>query len=403
MSNRLIQNIFAAFKSHLDTSPQPLKNRKAIHAITHCRTREMGLSYFTCSDNHVGIEQYHSCRNRSCFLCAQKKRLEWVEAQKKRLFNTPHFHVVFTLPHEYLSLWRYNEALFSQLLFKASQNTLRELLGDEKYGGITPGILMALHTWGRQLTLHPHTHCLVSAGGLNNQGEWKALGEYLVPGGVIRSVYRGKLQALLRDSVKSGNLKWPPDMSLGQFWGTYSSLYKKPWCVRIEDRYDHGKGVLLYLARYCKGGPINPKQIRSIDKKQIELSYLDHRDKRVKRLQLKPNEFLRRLLEHVPALGIHTVRYYGLYASAAKKKHALCLEVLGSLSGFKVASSDSLITMLLYCKTCGKPSTLSCQTWPSKKGKGNSIYRVYRFDLADGFIQQADECRPGSALRGGDP
>ncbi|EXJ12524.1 hypothetical protein D791_00769 [Nitrincola nitratireducens] len=41
-----------------------------------------------------------------------------------------------TLPHEYLALWRYNEALFTRLLFRASQESLLELLADRKYGGI---------------------------------------------------------------------------------------------------------------------------------------------------------------------------------------------------------------------------------------------------------------------------
>ncbi len=245
MSNRLIQNIFSTYQSQLDTSPQPLKNRKAIYAITHCRTRKMGVSYYACAESHKGIEQFHSCRNRSCYLCAQKKRLEWIEKQKSRLFNTPHFHVIFTLPHEYLSLWRYNEALFASIIFKASQNTLLELMKDEKYGGVTPGILMALHTWGRQLSLHPHTHCLVSAGGLDQQGMWKALGTFLMPGGVIRRVYRGKVQALLKEYAMSGELMLPPDLSLSQFWVMHKGLYKKEWSVRIEERYEHGKGVLL--------------------------------------------------------------------------------------------------------------------------------------------------------------
>jgi len=58
----------------------------------------------------------------------------------------PHFHVIFTLRHEYLPLWRYNEALFARVLFKASQEILQQLLGQKRYGGVTLGILMVLHT-----------------------------------------------------------------------------------------------------------------------------------------------------------------------------------------------------------------------------------------------------------------
>src|SRR5690554_2297343 len=164
MPDRTIQRLFLSCQSALDASPQPLKNRQAISAITQCRTRDLGVSFYACPEGHGRWEHCHSCRHRSCYLCAQKRRLEWIEAQKQRLLDVPHFHVIFTLPHEYLSLWRYNEALFARLLFRASQESLQELLADPKYGRVRPGILMTLHTWGRQLTLHPHTHCLVTAG-----------------------------------------------------------------------------------------------------------------------------------------------------------------------------------------------------------------------------------------------
>lgn len=381
MSNKVIQNIFSTYADYLNKSAQPLKNRKAIYALTHCRTREMGVSYYSCSENHKGIEQFHSCRHRSCFLCAQKKRLEWIESQKNRLLNIPHFHVIFTLPHEYLSTWRYNESLFTRIIFQASQNTLLELMADKKYGGITPGILMALHTWGRQLTLHPHTHCLVTAGGLTSNGEWADTGVFLLPSGVIRKVYRGKLQSLLRDYLLQGELKLPPEMSESDFWRMHRSLYKKEWSVRIEERYEHGKGVLLYLARYCKGGPVNPKQIDVSCRRSVEMRYLDHRDKRTKALSLKHEEFLRRILEHVPPSGIHTIRYYGVYAPASKEKHLSCVAKHGTLEGVKASSGSQIQSMLLYCKTCGRPSTLSYQLW-SRVPKGISINResssVYR-------------------------
>lgn len=390
MSNRSIQNVFIAFQEQLAHTKQPLKNHKAIDAITHCRTRDMGVSVYTCRHGHAPIEQFHSCRHRSCYLCAQKKRLEWIEQQQSRILNTAHFHVIFTLPHEYLPLWRYNEAFFSRLLFKASQQTLLELLADARYGGITPGILMALHTWGRQLTLHPHTHCLVSAGGINAQDEWQALGNFLLPSGVIRRVYRGKVQAFLQAAFTSGELVLPPDWSPEHFWQHYRALYQKHWNVRIEERYHHGKGVVLYLARYCKGGPVHPKQLQSVTNKAVTMRYLDHRDKRVKYQRLAPMDFIKRLLQHVPPSGLHTVRYYGLYASACKAKYQHCRNLLGTVRGLSLGYSAKLTSMLLYCKTCGAPAQLSYQLWRARQ-KGISINKGRLQHRAGGSVQQDDE------------
>lgn len=102
MPNRTIQKLFRAYKPELDSKPQPLKNRKAIEALTLCQTRDLGVSHYACPKGHEHWEQFHSCRHRSCYVCAERKRVEWIEKQKQRLLDLPHFHVVFTLPQEYL-------------------------------------------------------------------------------------------------------------------------------------------------------------------------------------------------------------------------------------------------------------------------------------------------------------
>lgn len=398
MPSRTIQNLFIAHKSHLDKTPQSLKNRKAISALTVCQTRDMGISFYACPEGHETREQYHSCRHRSCYLCAQKKRVEWIEKQKHRLFNTPHFHVIFTLPHEFLPLWRYNESLFTKLLFLASQKSLLELIEDPKHWGVTPGILMTLHTWGRQLTLHPHTHCLVTAGGLTPSGKWKAIDKFLLPGGVLRRYYRGKVQALLKEAFERGELILPPDMTVQDFWHQHRALYRKDWSVRIEERYEHGKGVLLYLARYCKGGPLNPEQIAFWDGKRIDMRYLDHRDKRIKYQRLEPLQLIQRLLQHVPAMGVHTARYYGLYAPAAKQRHAQVLDQYGSLAGVDARRGLDLKAMLLCCKACGVPFKLVGRQW-RRAPKGNSIIKSGCGLGASGYLQQHDAPYIASAPR----
>ncbi len=394
MPKRTIQKLLRAYKPVLDGTPQPLKNRKAIEALALCQTRELGVSHYGCPEGHEHWEQFHSCRHRSCYVCSERKRVEWVEKQKQRLFDTPHFHVVFTLPHEYLSLWRYNEALFAKLLFKASQQSLLELMADRKYGGLTPGLLMTLHTWGRQLNLHPHTHCLVTAGGLTPGNRWKATGEFLLPGPVLRRYYRGKVQALLKEALQRGELTLPPDMTIQQLWQHYRALYRKTWSVRIEERYEHGKGVMLYLARYCKGGPLHPSQIKGWEQGDIKMSYLDHRDKRIKEQRLTPLGLAERLLQHVPARGVHTVRYYGLYAPAAKQRHRRALAQHGNLEDVKASRGLDLRTVLLCCKRCGAPARLLSQRW-GKAPKGNSFIRRRRTLRAGGYVQQNVERETG--------
>jgi hypothetical protein len=227
----------------------------------------------------------------------------------------------------------------------------------------------------------------VTAGGIRGSGEWHDLGDYLLPSAVLRRYYRGKVQALLRQAALEQRLTLPPDMSEPSFWQQHRRLYQKEWSVRIEDRYAHGKGVMLYLARYCKGGPMRPEQIRGWDGKRLEMSYLDHRDKRIKRQQLTPLQLIQRLLQHVPASGVHTVRYYGLYAPAAKQRHQQVLARHGNLAGLKARRMLPPEQVLLCCRTCGTPAALVGQRW-RKTSKGNSFIKKVRGLGASGSVQQ---------------
>ncbi|NRS91426.1 hypothetical protein HNQ03_000493, partial [Chryseobacterium sp. 16F] len=35
------------------------------------------------------------------------------------------------------------------------------------------GMIAILHTWGQNLSIHPHLHCIVPGGGIDENGKWK--------------------------------------------------------------------------------------------------------------------------------------------------------------------------------------------------------------------------------------
>lgn len=92
MSKDLLQKLFRYYESQLLSRPHPLKNHWALYSLTRCRTRDLGVSVYQCKHKHKPIEQYHSCRHQSCYICAQKARLKWIDQQKERLLDCPHFH-----------------------------------------------------------------------------------------------------------------------------------------------------------------------------------------------------------------------------------------------------------------------------------------------------------------------
>ena len=96
-----------------------------------------------------------------------------IEARRQELLPVKYYHVVFTLPHELNSIILGHRKILFKLLFDASAQTLLTFAKDVKYLGATPGIISVLHTWGQQLSFHPHIHCIVSGGGTTAESEWK--------------------------------------------------------------------------------------------------------------------------------------------------------------------------------------------------------------------------------------
>jgi hypothetical protein len=124
---RILQQHFFDFALH--NSVSNAMSHAALQ-IMNCRTAAMGDHINSCPDGHFHQIAYNSCRHRSCPQCAWLPREQWLSQWKQRLLVCPHRHCIFTLPHDFNSVWRYNKAEFSEVLFHAASETLQELLGD---------------------------------------------------------------------------------------------------------------------------------------------------------------------------------------------------------------------------------------------------------------------------------
>lgn len=308
---------------HFDTYRQhhgcSLAQLRAVDSVTRCRTAALGGHVQCCENGHIQGVWYNSCRHRSCPQCNGLKKARWLSRLQSVLLNCPHHHMIFTLPSELHVLWQYNRALMTDLLFQAVQQTLNTFSRDKRYLNAQPGIISALHTWGRDLSLHPHIHCLISHGGLAQNGTWvepkKAI---LFPQKPLMMVYRGKLLASLKEAVLANSLSIPASHS--RLINLFNRLGRKDWVVHCCKRYDYGEGVATYLARYVKGGPFSPSQINAIRQGMVHFIYRSHQTKRQEKAVLEVGQFIRRWLNHVPLPGKASVRYAGLYSSAARKK-----------------------------------------------------------------------------------
>ena len=331
-----LQTIFQdAFPAYEQTHALPAHVRKAARAIMQCRTAALGGHVQACPDGHMARVWYNSCRHRACPQCAYLQTEHWLALQQARLLACDHYHVIFTLPHELNPLWLANVPVMTTLLFQAVRDTLGTLLADPKYLGAQPGILAALHTWSQTLVLHPHLHCLVTGGGLTPAGQWVAVRHgFLLPARVVMAVFRGKMVAAIRQTLARGALALPEPMRPQQLINLLNRLghpTKTKWNVRIMERYRHGAGVVTYLARYLRGGPIKNARLVAFDGDRVTFSIV--RDMRgvatSPRMTLSVADFLQRWLLHVPVPHTRVVRLYGLYHHTSAAALTRCRAQLG--------------------------------------------------------------------------
>jgi hypothetical protein len=217
-----------------------------------------------CSEGHIERVWYNSCKHRICPQCNQIQIERWLDFQEVRLIIYSHHHLIFTLPHDLNGLWVSNTAVMTGILFRAVQETLMELTADSRYLGAEPGFLLALHTWGRSLSLHPHLHCLVTDGGLDGTEDWvKPKKSCFLPARVVMVLFRGKFLAFLRKAEERGEVRLPWDWEGQDFRKCLSKLYRTKWNVHLQARYAHGEGVVKYLARYVRGDALKNRTGRS--------------------------------------------------------------------------------------------------------------------------------------------
>jgi hypothetical protein len=284
------------------------QQRKTLKAIEHCRTSALGGHIDVCSDCATIHISYNSCRNRHCPKCQGHKRAQWIQSRMADLLPCTYYHVVFTLPQQINPLAVENPVLVYTALFKAAWQTLQQF---GTTAGLQLGMIAVLHTWGQNLSVHPHLHCIVPGGGINSQNKWQKQlrsNNYLFAVKALSKVFRAKYVALLRAGVVADQL-------------LLDSLFDQPWVVYAKRPFAGPAQVIEYLGRYTHKVAISNHRIKLVQNKQVSFSYKDYRDKvpQQKLMTLSATEFIRRFSQHILPHRFVRIRHYGILSSNWKR------------------------------------------------------------------------------------
>ncbi|MEJ7679803.1 MAG: transposase [Segetibacter sp.] len=255
--------------------------QNVMQRLKTCRTAALGYHAYRCSEEACGHikYQYHSCHDRHCPNWGALKKQEWIEARMQELLPAKYYHVVFTLPHELNSLVLGHRNLLFKLLFDASSQTLLTFAKDPKYLNSLPGIISVLHTWGQQLSFHPHVHCIVSGGGITKDNTWKEARkskyDFLFPVKAMKEVYRAKFLEALQQMTAKGEVIMPQGTDDKEL---INLLYRKEWIVYAKAPFGGPHAVIEYLGRYTHKVAISNHRICSIDDDSVTFNYKDYAD-----------------------------------------------------------------------------------------------------------------------------
>jgi hypothetical protein len=313
------------------------EQRRVLDDVAVCRTATLGGHVLECPGCGHQEVSYNSCGNRHCPKCQATAAARWLETQAADLLETPYFHVVFTLPSALGPVARSNPHTVYGLLMRAAAETLLEVAANPKHLGAEVGVLAVLHTWGQNLALHPHVHCVVTGGGLApDESRWIAgCDDYFLPVPILRRVFRGKFLAELRAAFKRGRLRFPGKLAvLGDsepFNRLLSETVRTDWVVYAKRPTKGPATVLKYLARYTHRAAISNRRLVSLADGRVSFRWKDYaHGSRQETMTLAAVEFVRRFLMHVLPSGFVRVRHYGLLANRHRReKLARCRELLG--------------------------------------------------------------------------
>lgn len=286
--------------------------KRTLSALQKCRTLALGGHIDKCDEcGHIRVS-YNSCRNRHCPKCQNTQREEWIENRKQDLLPVPYFHVVFTVPDKLNGLFLFDPDRMYNILFHAAWETIAQFSYTKLHA--ETGMVAVLHTWGQNLSLHPHIHCVVPGGGIDYKNEWKQVkisdnGKvYLFPVKNLSVVFRGKFITSLQKQL-------PQEKTFVR------ELYKTPWVVYAKEPFGGPEQVVEYLGRYTHKVAISNHRILSINEDGVRFKYRDYRDNnRQKEMTLKGPEFLRRFCQHIMSKGFVRIRHFGLLSTAKRNQ-----------------------------------------------------------------------------------
>ena len=345
----ILQNIFTDYYEEIVYTLHPRKTEmENIDKMIHCGDPSFGGAMYGCP--HCGKLKFvpFRCHSRFCPTCGNKYAMERTTCMSFKLVNVTHRHCVFTIDENLRAFFLSDRSLLDCLFHSVNSVISRMFYKLNKSKNFTPGFIMVLHTFGRDLKWNPHIHCLISEGGYSDDGFWRPVKifSYTFLRNAFRTALLNELESRIGPSFKKVKAKCYSEHQQGFY------VYAKPSLCDPNT-------VIKYIGRYLGRPVIATSRIDKYDGEMVTFHYNRHEDGQYVEETIPAMEFIRRLIRHIPEKHFKMIRYGGIYArhreidqklyrAVSKSKH----HIYRSFNQWRTAILSSFGYDPLTCPDC---------------------------------------------------
>lgn len=345
----VLQQIFTDYYEEIEYILHPRKTEmENIDKMIHCGDPSFGGAMYGCP--HCGKLKFvpFRCHSRFCPTCGNKYTMDRTTSMSFKLVNVTHRHCVFTIDENLREFFLKDRSLLDCLFHSVNSVITRMFFKMNKSKNFTPGFIMVLHTFGRDLKWNPHIHCLISEGGYSDDGFWRNVKhfDYTFLRNAFRTALLNEMESKIGSSFKEVKAKCYREHQQGFY------VYAKP--NLCDPRI-----VVKYIGRYLGRPVIATSRIDKYDGEMVTFHYNRHEDEQYIEETIPAMEFIQRLIRHIPEKHFKMIRYGGIYArhreidsklyrAISKSKH----HIYRSFNQWRTAILSSFGYDPLVCPDC---------------------------------------------------
>lgn len=295
---------------------------KEVHKMMGCSDFNNGFSLFECPNCNQFTRVPFTCKSRFCNKCGIIYARNRANSITKKTLNVSHRHVVFTIDSDLRFYFKEDRNLLD-CLFKAVESTLFFVLKKcgRKSENLTPGFIMVLHTFGRDLKWNPHIHVLLTEGGMTNLGTYKKV-NYLDYKQLRRSFMKQLFDSLSKFVHVFGGKHEFYQLKHKSYKNHNDGFYvfAPPQKSLAKDQKGQQQ-VVNYLLRYAGRPVMAQSRIEAYGKEAqiIQYWYQPHDSKDIVNITENIFVFIGKLFQHILPSNFKSIRHAGIYASQDKK------------------------------------------------------------------------------------